>query len=70
MWDLALLAGGVVLLVAAINMLQRKRERDLLARIDRAGSDPHLAAAEMDRAIQAEKERKEFWRRQNPRGLR
>lgn len=65
--DLVLLIGGFALLAVAYALYQRQRERDLVNRLKGAGRDPSAVLGEMDRAIADERDREEFWHRQNPR---
>ena len=60
------MVGLLVLLYVLLAVSQKQRDRQLLDDLKRAGSDPDLASAEMDRHIEMERRRAEEWKRQNP----
>lgn len=66
MWDIVLLAGGIALLGLAWTLAQRRREREVMDRLERAGRDPAAVLGELDAAIREDRKREEFWKRQNP----
>lgn len=68
MVDLILLVGGIVLLAVALRLDARRREEELLRRIDSLCDSPGAVAATVDQATEDERKREEEWRRQNPRG--
>ena len=67
MTDLLLIGGGIVLLFVANTLYRRKRESDLMRRLKAAGHDKERILAEVDRDIQTDHERAEYWRKQGGR---
>jgi hypothetical protein len=64
MTDLLLIGGGIVLLVIANTLYQRKREADLMRRLGAAGRDKDAVLGEVDRDIEMDRQRAEYWRKQ------
>ncbi len=68
MWMMGLPLLVIALLYWLMNFNQEQREKELLRKMKTLQSHPEAQVNLVDEAIEVEKAREEFWRRQNPRG--
>jgi hypothetical protein len=68
MFQLLLPLVAIALIWKLVSLIQDRRERDLLERIEKSGHNTTAILSEFDSAIESERAREEFWKRQNPAG--
>jgi len=67
--DILIILAAIVLLIVATYLYQRQRERALVDSLKQIGNDPSVAMAELDKEIEQDRERAEFWKKQSGKPL-